>query len=461
MTAIVTRASKGAPLTHVELDANFTALNSAKLEVIAGAFTLPGTVMPTTTGTQDMGSAVMRWGSSYYTNVDYSGTLTGGSGVVNIGSGQIYKDASGNVGIGAGLTLANKFQVGSGASGTGALYSRVFGSATGADIYIGQSPATVLGYTSGTIGVVYQNANAPLGILAVGATQPVLIASGGNGAPNVGLTVAPTGVTVASTKTFTTANCSIYQKAYSVAVATWVTIELTSGSTALVTGNVYRVRLVTTGAATLGVACYVVYYNGTSWVAQATVVNTAISNYPKLQVSGTTLQISHSHSTTAYTIQTIVESAQTGNTYTSPLFFGADGMFLIDSNTATVSVPYSVKCTSVAGGIGYGAGVGSTATQATSKSTGVTLSRPAGKITMNAASLAAATSVSFVVTNTLVAVDDVPMVAIASGATAGAYSIDVSAVAAGSFTISLRNNTAGALAEAVVINFVLLKGTSV
>jgi hypothetical protein len=31
----------------------------------------------------------------------YTGTLTGGTGVVNIGSGQFYKDANGNVGIGA------------------------------------------------------------------------------------------------------------------------------------------------------------------------------------------------------------------------------------------------------------------------------------------------------------------------------------------------------------------------
>lgn len=35
-----------------------------------------------------------------FTNLAYTGTLTGGTGVVNIGSGQIYKDASGNVGIG-------------------------------------------------------------------------------------------------------------------------------------------------------------------------------------------------------------------------------------------------------------------------------------------------------------------------------------------------------------------------
>jgi len=34
------------------------------------------------------------------TDLSYTGTLTGSTGVVNIGAGQIYKDASGNVGIG-------------------------------------------------------------------------------------------------------------------------------------------------------------------------------------------------------------------------------------------------------------------------------------------------------------------------------------------------------------------------
>ena len=35
-----------------------------------------------------------------FTDLEYTGTLTGSTGVLNIGSGQIYKDASGNVGIG-------------------------------------------------------------------------------------------------------------------------------------------------------------------------------------------------------------------------------------------------------------------------------------------------------------------------------------------------------------------------
>jgi hypothetical protein len=39
------------------------------------------------------------------TDLNYTGTLTGGTGVINIGSGQLYKDASGNVGIGTSSPL--------------------------------------------------------------------------------------------------------------------------------------------------------------------------------------------------------------------------------------------------------------------------------------------------------------------------------------------------------------------
>lgn len=43
-------------------------------------------------------------------NPSYTGTLTGGTGVVNLGSGQVYKDASGNVGIGT-TTPSYKLQI--------------------------------------------------------------------------------------------------------------------------------------------------------------------------------------------------------------------------------------------------------------------------------------------------------------------------------------------------------------
>ena len=109
--------------------------------------------------------------------------------------------------------------------------------------------------------------------------------------------------------------------------------------------------------------------------------------------------------------------------------------------------------------IGYPAGLGGAVTQGTSKSTGVTLSKVTGQITTHDASLAGGAEVSFVVTNTTVAATDVPMVAIQSGASTGTYVASVSAVAAGSFTVTLSNlgTTAG---EALVLNFVVLKGAA-
>lgn len=100
---------------------------------------------------------------------------------------------------------------------------------------------------------------------------------------------------------------------------------------------------------------------------------------------------------------------------------------------------------------------GAAVTQATSKATGVTLNKPAGEITTHDASLAGGAEVSFVVTNSFVAINDVPVVAIQSGASTGTYVASVSAVANGSFTVTLSNlgSTAG---EALVMNFAIIKG---
>jgi hypothetical protein len=52
------------------------------------------------------------------------------------------------------------------------------------------------------------------------------------------------------------------------------------------------------------------------------------------------------------------------------------------------------------------------------------------------------------------------MVSIASGATAGAYSVQCDAVAAGSCRISVGNRSTGPLSEAIVLNFVVIKGVA-
>ena len=48
----------------------------------------------------DASGNVLFTGTTTAANLAYTGTLTGGTGILNIGSGQVYKDASGNVGIG-------------------------------------------------------------------------------------------------------------------------------------------------------------------------------------------------------------------------------------------------------------------------------------------------------------------------------------------------------------------------
>jgi hypothetical protein len=110
--------------------------------------------------------------------------------------------------------------------------------------------------------------------------------------------------------------------------------------------------------------------------------------------------------------------------------------------------------------VGYSTGTGGTVTQATDKSTGVTLNKRCGQITMNNAALAAAAEVSFTLTNSVIAATDVVLVSIASGATAGAYSIQCDATAAGSCRISVGNRNAGSLGEAIVLNFVVIKSVA-
>lgn len=115
---------------------------------------------------------------------------------------------------------------------------------------------------------------------------------------------------------------------------------------------------------------------------------------------------------------------------------------------------------SLTAGVGYATGAGCSVTQATSKSTGVTCNGMSGAVTMNNASLAATTSVAFTVTNSSVLANDVIIVNLKSGNTANSYTVMADAVTAGSFNISLRNYTAGALAEAVVVSFTVIRGAT-
>ena len=106
--------------------------------------------------------------------------------------------------------------------------------------------------------------------------------------------------------------------------------------------------------------------------------------------------------------------------------------------------------------LGYTAAAQGTVTQLTSKATAVTLDKAAGQIVMNNASLGATTNVTFTLTNNLISVNDVLILNVAAGATAGAYNCWVSSLAVGSATITVRNISASPLAEAVTINFAII-----
>ena len=107
--------------------------------------------------------------------------------------------------------------------------------------------------------------------------------------------------------------------------------------------------------------------------------------------------------------------------------------------------------------LGYTATAQGTVTQATDKTTAVTLNKSAGRITLNAAALGATTNVSFTLNNSFISTNDVLIVTLSGGiATAATYNCWVNSLSAGSASITLRNISAGSLSEAVIINFALI-----
>lgn len=111
-------------------------------------------------------------------------------------------------------------------------------------------------------------------------------------------------------------------------------------------------------------------------------------------------------------------------------------------------------------GIGYSTGAGGTITQATNKSTGVTLNTACGAITMNNAALNAGITVSFTLTNSLIVAGDNMILNHSATGTFGSYVLNFHGATAGSGVIDVTNRTAGNLSEAIVITFSLFKSTT-
>ena len=202
-------------------------------------------------------------------------------------------------------------------------------------------------------------------------------------------------------------------------------------------------------------------------------------------VSGGTISTTQNFTASGYIYAgTSTENAQlTSSSGVSTLFLGKEGTsackmyYTSASNKLTIAAGAAVgvglqppdvmalTSTSLVGitsdfGIGYGVGAGSTVTQITSKSTGVTINAMTGAITMNNAALAASTTVVFQVTNSSVNANDTIIVHRISGGSTSNYIINTDGVGSGFFNIAVRNISAGSLSDALVIRFTIIKSVN-
>jgi hypothetical protein len=126
-----------------------------------------------------------------------------------------------------------------------------------------------------------------------------------------------------------------------------------------------------------------------------------------------------------------------------------------DTSVTSLTATGAITSTGT-GGIGYATGAGGAVTQGTSRTTGVTLNKRCGAITMFTAA-GSATAASFTVTNSTVGANDVIILNQASGT--NLYVLLVTAVAAGSFTVTFYT-TGGTTSDAPVINFAVIDGVA-
>lgn len=165
-------------------------------------------------------------------------------------------------------------------------------------------------------------------------------------------------------------------------------------------------------------------------------------------------------------IGSFVIDYSTPNLYQKTSAQGDNSGYNLIATGSGALTPSSVRSTggittsSPTAGLGYATGAGGAVTQATNKSTGVTLGKIAGAITMNNAALADATTVSFIVTDAAVAATDNVLVNHVSGGTAGAYVVSANNFSTGFFSISVRNVSGGSLSEAIVLQYSVVKSVA-
>jgi hypothetical protein len=200
-------------------------------------------------------------------------------------------------------------------------------------------------------------------------------------------------------------------------------------------------------------------------IAPTANVSLSFTNWPAAGTAGM-IYIDVVVTNTAYTM-TLPAAVSLGTSgiqgYASNVItFGATGTYKFGFSSsdggATITI-YDLNRPLLAGagnGVGFATGAGGTVTQGTSRTTGVTLNKKCGAITLfSAAGTSAYTS--FTVTNSLVTANDVIIVNQKSGT--NIYEIYISAVANGSFVITF-SAAVGTATDAPVFTFAVIEGVA-
>ena len=200
-------------------------------------------------------------------------------------------------------------------------------------------------------------------------------------------------------------------------------------------------------------------------VAPTANVSLSFSNFPASGSEGV-VYVDVVVTNTAYTV-TLPAAVSVGTTgiqgyAANVITFGATGTYRfafssVDSGT-TIAI-YDLNRPLLAGaglGVGFVAGAGGAVTQTSSRTTGVTLNKKCGAITLYSAAGTSAYT-SFTVTNSLVTANDVIIVNQKSGT--NIYETYISAVADGSFRITF-SAASGTATDAPVFTFAVIESVA-
>ena len=295
--------------------------------------------------------------------------------------------------------------------------------------------------------------------LSVGTTAGGNIVATGN----IIVNLSNTGVTTGS-YTYPTIGVDQYGRITSIAngnsVGTVTSVGITPGTGIQVTNSPITtsgdITIVNTGVTRInaGTGISVSGANGNVTISTAIGAGTVTS----VSVSSTSLTVSGSPITTTGTITvdlptntTVTGNVVSGNVVTGGLITATGN--ITGGNLVTAG---RITSSSSSSGIGYATGAGSTVTQGTSRTTGVTINAISGAIILFSAA-GTSSYTTFTVTNSTVAATDVIIVNQKSGT--DKYESFVTAVAAGSFNITF-SDVSGTTTEQPVFNFAVIKAVA-